>query len=269
MKEETYDKGMNGARNGAKTVIMQVLVTVIVMVTAGFITGPIYKLITGNKDIINVTIISSAIYSLALLFIFTKTKWCVLTTTYMRSRPWMVLTWTALVAAGSIIPSSFLEEIMPKLPNFIEEEMTGLISNDFGYFTICLFAPFIEEMIMRGAVLRTLLNTMRSKWGAIAVSAAIFSLIHMNPAQMPFAFVAGLFLGWLYSRTGSILPGVVFHWVNNTVVFVFCRMMPQFANADLSQVFGGDHKRMGLAVIFSLFIMVPSIYQLAIRTRKA
>lgn len=265
MKEETYGNG----RKGARTVIMQIMVMVIVMVTAGFITKPIYKQITGSDDMVNVTIISSALYSFTLLVIFTKKKWCVLTAEYVRERPWMVLTWTALVAAGSIIPSSLVEEIMPKLPNFIEEEMTELINNDFGYFTICLFAPFIEEMIMRGAVLRTLLNTMRNKWGAIAISAIVFSLIHMNPAQMPFAFVAGLFLGWLYSRTGSILPGVVFHWVNNTIVFIFCRMMPQFANADLSQVFGGDHKRMGLAVIFSLFIMVPSIYQLAIKTKKA
>ena len=146
--------------------------------------------------------------------------------------------------------------------------MTDIINNDYGYFTICIFAPLVEEVVMRGAVLRTLLNSMKNRWGAIAISALLFALIHMNPAQMPYAFIAGLFLGWIYSRTGSVLPGIVYHWVNNTIVFVVVRMMPQFADSNLIEIFGGDHKRVGLAIIFSMFILLPSIYQLAVRTKQ-
>lgn len=254
-------------RDGAVLVFKQVLMAVVVMGTAGFIVPPLYKLIMGEVNMVNTTIISSALYSLVLLVIFTRKKWCVLTGTYFRSRPWAVLLWTAIAALGWIIVSGALEEVMPELPNLVEEEITQLINNDFGYFTLCLFAPLIEEMIFRGAVLRTLLRSMQSRWGAIAVSALLFALIHMNPAQMLGAFLAGLFLGWLFSRTGSILPGVVFHWVNNTVVFLFCRMMPQYADANFSDFFGGNQKNMFLAVAFSLLIVLPAVYQLSIRTR--
>ena len=172
-------------RDGAVLVFKQVLMAVVVMGTAGFIVPPLYKLIMGEVNMVNTTIISSALYSLVLLVIFTRKKWCVLTGAYFRSRPWAVLLWTAIAAMGWIIVSGALEEVMPDLPNLVEEELTQLINNDFGYFTLCLFAPLIEEMIFRGAVLRTLLRSMQNRWGAIAVSALLFALLHMNPAQMP------------------------------------------------------------------------------------
>ena len=158
-----------------------------------------------------------------------------------------MLFWSCLIGVGAIIPESALDEIMPKLPDLVGESMTDIINNDYGYFTICIFAPLVEEVVMRGAILRMLLNSMKSRWGAIAISALLFALIHMNPAQMPHAFIAGLFLGWIYSRTGSVLPGIVYHWVNNTIVFVVARMMPQFADSNLIEIFGGrsEERRVG------------------------
>ncbi len=255
-------------RDGAVLVMKQVFTAILVIGTVGFFVPPLYKLVMGKADAVNTSIISSALYSMVLLIIFSKSKWCVLTAEYFRSRPWSVLLWSSLAGIGWIITASALEEVMPRLPDFAGGHMLQLINNDFGYFALCLFAPMIEEMIFRGAVLRTLLRSMHSRWGAIAISALLFALIHMNPAQMPGAFLAGLFLGWLFSRTGSILPGVVFHWVNNTAVFLFCRMMPQYADAGFSDIFGGDHKRMVLAVVFSLFILLPSLFQLNMLTGK-
>lgn len=34
------------------------------------------------------------------------------------------------------------------------------------------------------------------------------------------AFVCGVFLGWLAERSGSILPGMLLHLVNNTLAFL-------------------------------------------------
>ena len=125
-------------------------------------------------------------------------------------------------------------------------------------------------MIFRGAILRTLLSVMKGKtWLPIVISAFLFALIHMNPAQMPYAFVVGIFLGWIYSRTGSIVPGVLCHWVNNTVAYLMIRLMPhQMADVRMTDLFGGDHRRMGLAIIFSFFILLPALYQLVTRTAR-
>lgn len=250
-------------------VFKQLLAFIAIVALCGSIIPSVWKLIAGKEGGINAVILTSAVYSLLVLVVFIKTKWCVFSRSYLQSRPWAVLTWSALAGTGAIIPGMFIQEFLPDITNVVEDEMQALIDNDYGYFVLCIFAPFVEESVFRGAVLRSLLPRMKSRWTAIAISAALFSLVHMNPAQMPFAFIAGLLLGWMYSRTGSILPGVAYHWVNNTLVFVAVRLLPpQLANGELIDVFGGDQKKVILAVIFSLFILLPSIYQLAIRTKR-
>ncbi|MCD7757197.1 MAG: CPBP family intramembrane metalloprotease, partial [Clostridiales bacterium] len=82
------------------------------------------------------------------------------------------------------------------------------------------------------------------------------------PAQMPHAFLVGLLLGWMYYRTGSILPGVVVHWVNNTVAYAIYVLMPQTADMGLVEIFGGSRNNIILSIVFSLFILLPGIYQL-------
>ncbi len=250
-------------------VLKQLLTFITIVVLCGCIIPALWKLIAGKDGGINAVILTSAVYSLLVLFVFVKTKWCVFSRSYLQSRPWAVLTWSALAGAGAIIPGAFIEEFLPDMTNVVEAEIQALIGNDYGYFVLCILAPFVEEAVFRGAVLRSLLPRMKSGWAAIAISAALFSLIHMNPAQMPFAFIAGLLLGWMYSRTGSILPGVAYHWINNTLVFALVRVLPpQLVNGGLTDLFGGDHKKVALAVIFSLFILLPSVYQIAIRTKR-
>jgi hypothetical protein len=88
----------------------------------------------------------------------------------------------------------------------------------------------------------------------------------MNPAQMPHAFLIGLLLGWLYYRTDSIVPGVVYHWVNNTVAYVMYNLYP---NPDLTlvELFGTEQKVL-MALGCSLLIFLPSLFQLNQRLNK-
>ena len=37
---------------------------------------------------------------------------------------------------------------------------------------------------------------------------------------LPYVLVQGLGLGWLRERTGSVVPGMAFHTLHNSVVFV-------------------------------------------------
>ena len=87
-------------------------------------------------------------------------------------------------------------------------------------------------------------------------------------AQGIHAFVIGLLLGWLYYRTGSIVPGIVLHWVNNTVAFVMFNVMPELSDGKLIDLFHGNNRMMVYALMFSLCILLPSLFQLAMRTRK-
>ena len=173
----------------------------------------------------------------------------------------------SIAALGAIIPSDWLQEQMPELPNIVEQEFDMILQNRWGYLAVGLLAPLSEELVLRGAILRSLLQSSKlSPWAAIAISAIIFAFIHFNPAQMPHAFLIGLLLGWMYYRTGSILPGVAFHWVNNTVAYVMYNIYPD-PDMELIDLFGNQRTELA-ADFFSLLILLPAIYQLHLRMRK-
>lgn len=81
---------------------------------------------------------------------------------------------------------------------------------------ICILAPVLEEMLFRGIILRSFLQQYE-RWPAIAGSAALFGFAHMNLYQYIGATIMGMFLGWLYERSRSLLPCIALHAVYNTL----------------------------------------------------
>ena len=103
------------------------------------------------------------------------------------------------------------------IPNTMEETFLAMSRNPFGKLSIALLAPILEELLFRGAIQGQLQASGMRPWTAIIVSSLIFGVVHMNPAQIPFAFLLGMMFGWLYYRTGSLLPGIIGHVLNNSV----------------------------------------------------
>jgi hypothetical protein len=136
----------------------------------------------------------------------------------------------------------------------------------WGYVSIGLLAPFAEELVFRGAILRELLRWSSRPWVAIAISAIFFAAAHMNPAQLPHAFLIGLLLGWMYYRTDSIIPGVVYHWINNSVAYVMYNLYPN-PEMTLTDLFGSERSVL-MAVGFSLCLFLPALFQLNMRLEK-
>ena len=224
---------------------------------------------TGGNAILAALV--SAFSSVITLIIFLKTKWTPLTRGYLLSKPWGTLLWVALFSLGTIIPLSFLyEQLGIEMDENTQQIFTSLMKEPWGYVAIGILAPLAEEVVFRGAILRTLLGIMSKKnhWVAILISAAIFGVVHANLAQFINALLMGLLLGWMYYRTGSLVPGILLHWVNNTMAYVLANIMPQ-SDGKLIDLFHGDEKTMYYAVGFSLCIMIPSFIQMIIRLKKA
>jgi uncharacterized protein len=229
-----------------------------------------FMLFGNSKAVMDTTtlIITQASVSVLTIVVFLWTKWGVVSRDYLLSKPYFTLFWCVLASLGAIIPSTWIQEQMPALPNILEQQFDMILKDRMGYLVIGLLAPFAEELVFRGAILKALLGWSKNHWYAIAISALVFALVHGNPAQMPHAFVIGLLLGWMYYRTDSIIPSVAFHWVNNTAAYILYNIMPN-PNAKLIEVFNGNSKAVLLSIVFSLFILVPSIYQLNMRLKKA
>lgn len=97
-------------------------------------------------------------------------------------------------------------------------EAPGVGLGVWAYITTIVSAPIIEELMCRGVILETI----RKRWGiglAIVVSALFFGLIHVAPATILVATVAGLIFGVLYVRTSSIFTSMIVHAVNNAIAF--------------------------------------------------
>jgi len=84
---------------------------------------------------------------------------------------------------------------------------------------IMIVVAFVEELIFRGYLLNNLLQSV-NKWGALSITAALFSLFHgSNPDISLFAviniFLAGLLLGLNYIFTKNLWFSIFFHFAWN------------------------------------------------------
>jgi membrane protease YdiL (CAAX protease family) len=91
-----------------------------------------------------------------------------------------------------------------------------------GYGTaimIVTLAPIVEEYLFRGLILERLLAT-RSERAAILLSALLFGSVHLIPAHVIAAALAGLALGYVYVRTRSLVLVTLLHVVNNGLSYL-------------------------------------------------
>lgn len=97
------------------------------------------------------------------------------------------------------------------------------IAEDFGpvgiqIALVVLAAGFAEEVAFRGLLFGGL-RTRMPGWAAALISAAIFGSLHAftGIGAVPVLIGFGFVLALLYERTGSIVPGIVLHMLNNAI----------------------------------------------------
>lgn len=100
---------------------------------------------------------------------------------------------------------------------------------------------FIEEFSVRGVVMQPL-----RKYGdgfAIIMSSMVFALMHRNMVQIPFAFIAGIAIGYAVIATGTMWTGVIIHFLNNftsiMMQVLFDNMSAVTANLIILLITGG------------------------------
>ena len=219
------------------------------------------NLLTNGNLMVGLALLNSVVVGAVVMAL----RWSPFSRSYMQKRPWAVLIWTALLALGSIpLSDAFSSLTNVKMPADALQLLTTLVTHPWGWIAVGVLVPIAEEMVFRGAILRTLLNLCghRWRWGAIVLSALLFGVVHGNMAQMLNATLMGCLLGWLYYRSGSIAPGIVFHIVNNSVAVLLVRMMPGSADMQLIDLFAGDTPRLISFLLCALCVFVPSLWQL-------
>ena len=86
---------------------------------------------------------------------------------------------------------------------------------------IVIAAPISEEVCFRGMLFGGL-RTRLPRIAAALVSAAVFGALHATTGvdAIPPLIFFGFVLALLYERTGSIVPGIMLHMLNNAIALI-------------------------------------------------
>lgn len=107
-------------------------------------------------------------------------------------------------------------------------------------FLIGATPAFCEEVLFRGYV-QTRLNRSIGPIAGIVLSSAMFAMFHVDWVHVIAVFPLGVYLGVIAWRSGSLLPAMLAHFVNNAV-------------SVFSVVLGPEDQKLGLPKDMQLFI---------------
>jgi membrane protease YdiL (CAAX protease family) len=102
-----------------------------------------------------------------------------------------------------------------------EDLAKELGSVPFQILLIAIAAPICEEVCFRGMLFGGLREKLPRVVAAL-VSAAVFGALHApeGPAVVPPLIAFGFILAVLYEKTGSIVPGMFLHMLNNSIALI-------------------------------------------------
>lgn len=131
-----------------------------------------------------------------------------------------VLIAVALIAGGLAFNWAYSEYVVPDIA--VQEELRKLFAAipDTPANTVLLFAavaviaPLLEELLFRGLLQKSLSHKMPI-WAAIAISALVFGVMHMDFYAMPVLVMMGAIFGVIYHLTGSLRVTILLHMINN------------------------------------------------------
>lgn len=135
------------------------------------------------------------------------------------------LGWSIVIGLSVIFLIDFVMSGLSFLPDWLGTTFDILQSGWLGIICISVLGPVLEEMLFRGAITKVLLQKY-SPVKAIVFSALIFGIFHINPAQVVGAVLSGLLFAWLYYKTGSLIPGILIHILNNGLSVFFSLHYP-------------------------------------------
>lgn len=124
---------------------------------------------------------------------------------------------TLLLVGFVLVYDNTFEPLLSNVKEFkwVVDHFDKLLNYPLAAFiSIVLVAPFFEEILFRGVILKELAKRY-SISKAIIVSSLLFALIHMNPHQGVLAFFSGIVLGVIYYKTKSLVLSIFAHSLNN------------------------------------------------------
>ncbi|MFM7058970.1 MAG: ABC transporter permease subunit/CPBP intramembrane protease [Planctomycetota bacterium] len=105
-------------------------------------------------------------------------------------------------------------------------------------FCLAVVPAVAEELFFRGFLLNGLLARSRSQTTPLLISSLLFAAAHLIPdlaiERFPGTLLLGLLLGLVRLRSGSVLPGMLLHAVNNGLLLSLASLQPVLLLAGIN-----------------------------------
>ena len=174
-----------------------------------------------------------------------------------------------LYAAG-ILALGFVTEPLSSIfpmPEYLLEIFEKILNNSvWAFATTVVAAPILEEFLLRGVIERGLLKH-STPAKAILWSSFFFAVIHLNPWQAIGAFLAGLFLGWIYWKTRSLTACIFIHAVNNGTAYFIQLLNPELPAGCTYKDFIDMHMPGYYWIVFVIFAVLLAAILLYLNKR--
>jgi uncharacterized protein len=113
------------------------------------------------------------------------------------------------------------------------EQIIKSILDHYGFliawFSSAIIVPIYEELIFRGVILHSSQKYIDFKY-ANFLQASLFALIHQDLFLTPIFLFFGLMAGYLTRKSESLLPSILLHIINNSIVVIALFSLKKFTN---------------------------------------
>jgi membrane protease YdiL (CAAX protease family) len=255
--EELPLNNFNG-RTAGLTYSINVLIYLLGSLVMGILIGA-FNIVSGSDTYIYLSYLVSPIaiaITLAIIFSYSKVKPAQVFPVKCKPKYYII---AVMLAFGLLFSLSWVNEFSLqffKLFGYQERESTNYLPNLTGWhivpavIVIAVLPAIFEEALFRGVILRCGEQSVGSV-RMIFIVGLCFSLFHASPEQTVYQFICGCVFAYLAVRSGSILPTVVMHFLNNAaIIFMYA--------------FGGINENGDIAVSTATSIIVMSLSALCL-----
>ena len=259
MEEELNKVKKSSNKNFVTGVAISMLLVILIQTVAGLAISFLMPNVSANQTIIAISIIFVVSFLLPALtlkgYLNLSYKNEEKTAEVNKNKP---LKWVLMAMPVMYIITYLVEMIISKMPvnpTMIENAIM-FDKNILGYvlvfIEIAVLPAIFEELLFRKVMLSG-----AKKYGTvfgILFTSVMFGLIHMNVPQAVNAILIGILFAYLAIKTGSIVPSMILHFINNGVQVLF---MINEKNALITNAI--NYTYLGLSILGFILLVINLI----------
>ena len=159
----------------------------------------------------------------------------------------------------------------------VTQEMLNI--NSVGQLILCVLvvgvmAGLSEEMLFRGALLRTMQDSRLGNHAVVWITAFLFSALHMQFYGFVPRMLLGVWLGYLFVWTGSLWVPIIAHTLNNSTVVLMSYLsnkgvIPEGFGDNLGLPAAGSFPWLATCSLIASLALAISVHAFYTSRRKA